>query len=175
MSKSPLQRAIECLQISDIWQHSVSASISDDLEGQGHFPDQHEVLYKYVVLRSLWGSAEDDSAPYVFRVYIAVGVRFVDSDASSLDEESSTKHGQGRQGDSVLAQIETTYVAQYVSEIDPGQDALEAFALKNASYHVWPYWREFLASQCARMNLPKLNLPLQSLAGNHHSQSAEES
>lgn len=175
MSKPPLQRAIECLQISDIWQHSVSASISEDLKGQARFPDQYEALYKHVVLQSLWGNAEGDSAPYVFRVHIAVGVRFVESDAISLDVESPSEHEQDSQSDSVLAQIETTYVAQYVSETDPGQDALEAFALKNASYHVWPYWREFLAAQCARMNLPKLSLPLQSLAGNNQKDSPQDS
>jgi len=168
MSKTPLQRAIECLQIADIWQHSVSASIREELEAQEYFPEHPDTLYKHIVLRSLWGSADEDSGPFVFRVYIAVGVRFMDRPGDSVGEDSATGPDKAGSDDNVLAQIEATYVAQYHSETDPGQDALEAFALKNASYHVWPYWREFLASQCARMNLPKLSLPLQSLAGNHH-------
>ena len=69
--------------------------------------------------------------------------------------------------------LESTYVAEYLSEKDPGQNALKAFALRNASYHVWPFWREFLASQCARMNLPKVSLPLQSFAANREKTEAE--
>src|SRR5690606_21656752 len=152
MSKPPLQRAIDCLQIVDIWQHGVSASISEDLESQDNFPVHHDALYKHVVLRSLWGSADDGSGPFVFRVYIAVGVRFVDKPADSISEASADSQTQIYSDDNVLAQIEATYVAQYHSATHPGQDALEAFALRNASYHIWPYWREFLASQCARMN-----------------------
>ena len=54
----------------------------------------------------------------------------------------------------------------YFHSIDPnpGQDALEHFALRNASFHVWPYWREYLANQCRRMNLPPVMLPMRQFA-----------
>jgi hypothetical protein len=61
--------------------------------------------------------------------------------------------------DRVRAVISGLMVAEYDMREDPGEDALKEFALRNASYHVWPYWRELLASQCQRMNLPKLVLP----------------
>ncbi len=175
MNQTPLQRAIACLRIADIWQHSVTASISEELEAQERFPENPDTLYKHIVVRSLWGGTEGDSGPFVFRVYIAVGVRFVDKSGDSVGEDSAADHDKPGADGSVLAQIEATYVAQYHSDTDPGQDALEAFALQNASYHVWPYWREFLASQCARMNLPRLSLPLQSLAGNHGASRTEAS
>lgn len=163
MSKAALQRAIECLQISDIWQHSVSASIGESLETQEKFPEQHEVLFKHVVLRSLWGKSDDtETGPYVFRVQVALGVRFEEK-----HEDPAPENKQQSSNDAMLAQIEATYVAEYLAERDPGQDALKAFALRNASYHIWPFWREFLASQCARMNLPKVSLPLRSVAANH--------
>ena len=38
-------------------------------------------------------------------------------------------------------------------------DSLKAFALNNASYHIWPFWREYLMSMCNRMNLPKIAVP----------------
>jgi hypothetical protein len=46
------------------------------------------------------------------------------------------------------------------------KDCLNEFALRNASYHVWPYWRELLMSQCARMHLPRLVMPTMQVAQN---------
>lgn len=57
-------------------------------------------------------------------------------------------------------------VAEYRMTEDPGKDSLKAFALRNASHHVWPYWREYLMGQSLRMNLPKLILPAVQLARN---------
>jgi len=31
---------------------------------------------------------------------------------------------------------------------------------RTASFHIWPFWREFVISQCNRMNLPRAVLPL---------------
>jgi hypothetical protein len=32
--------------------------------------------------------------------------------------------------------------------------------LHNASFHLWPFWREYVVSQCNRMNLPKISIPM---------------
>ena len=58
-------------------------------------------------------------------------------------------------------------VAEYQMDGNPGAEALKVFALKNASYHIWPFWREYLSSLCLRMNLPKVVLPIRQLASNH--------
>ncbi|HKL50644.1 MAG TPA: hypothetical protein VJ908_05710 [Wenzhouxiangellaceae bacterium] len=60
----------------------------------------------------------------------------------------------------VLAVIEASYIVDYRCDENPCQEALDAFAQNNASFHVWPFWREFVASQANRMNLPKPTLPL---------------
>jgi preprotein translocase subunit SecB len=44
------------------------------------------------------------------------------------------------------------------------QPALDEFALHNAPWHIWPYWREYVANQCARLNIPKATMPMQRLA-----------
>jgi len=172
MTAGSLQTAIRCLQISDVWQHQVSAFLHDSLQAAAKFPSEYDVLFKHTVARTLWGKADDDEGPYVFRVHIDLGVKFVASDetAKSLDQEASPSRKVSDSGSSSeeedvepLAQIETTYVAEYLADEDPGQEALKAFAIRNASYHVWPFWREFLSSQCMRMNLPKVSLPLQSV------------
>lgn len=162
MSNAALQKAVNCLQFIDIWQREASAELSDYLEALGAFPENHDVLYKHVVLRSLWGGSDDgDPSPYVFRVQVALGAKLVEQ-----SKEDDKKQEIERKEEPMLAQIEAVYVAEYTSDTDPGQEALKAFALHNASFHIWPYWREYLASQCQRMNLPKINLPLRSFASN---------
>jgi hypothetical protein len=48
--------------------------------------------------------------------------------------------------------------AQYEMASDPRSDVLEAFASRNASSQSWPFWRECLATQCPRRNLPEVIL-----------------
>lgn len=93
---------------------------------------------------------KDSDQPFdIFRVYIDVGARLVFSD------DKREEHP--------IAQIEAAYRVDY-RVTDPAliedKVALDAFALKNASYHLWPYWREYVMSQSLRMNLPKIALPV---------------
>jgi hypothetical protein len=69
----------------------------------------------------------------------------------------------------VKAHIEGVMVAEYLMQADPAPDALKQFALKNASFHIWPYWREYLSTQCLRMNLPKLIMPAVQFASGNNS------
>jgi len=172
LSNDPLQSAIAALQISDVWQHEVSGFINDDLQGAAQFPGEYEVLFKHLVARTLWGTVDDeDDGPYVFRVHIVVGLRFIeprntkkpDSLRKSGDGNPAEESAENTEDAAILAQIEATYVAEYQTETDPGPEALKEFAFTNASYHVWPFWREYLASQCTRMNLPKVSVPLQTI------------
>jgi hypothetical protein len=173
MSDAALQQARKSLQIADVWQHQVAAFISEDLQASASFPDTFELLFKHLIARTLWGKADgDDDGPYVFRVHIDLGVRYVDTGESednkqeadaSLDDQQESPSDKSGEAEA-LAQIEATYVAEYRTSEDLPEDALKAFAFRNASYHVWPFWREFLASQCNRMNLPRVSLPLQSIA-----------
>jgi hypothetical protein len=150
MNDQALAKACNTLNISDVWQESVSAFVDESLRTAASFPEDHDVLFKHLVSESMWGLIENgDERQYVFRVFVALGVRFTTNETPSESDEPD-----------ILAQIEATYVAEYFSEEDPGEEARREFASRNASFHVWPFWREFLASQCNRMNLPKAALPL---------------
>jgi len=172
LSQTPLQRAIEHLQIADVWQHRVSAFIHDELQTTAAFPEDFDLLFKHAITRTLYGQAEGESdGPFVFRVHVDLGVRYIDKSASdaAVEQGDGVPEHVGDAGRSdfrepeILAQIEAIYVAEYRSDEDLPEDALKAFAFQNASYHVWPFWREFLASQCNRMNLPRVGLPIRSV------------
>lgn len=156
MSGQALARACQCLRINGISQARVSAFIDETLEATPAFPEHFEVLFKHVIAKSMWGDAEsDDERYYILRVFIELGLKYAPAEAPG----SGTEKQSSREPET-LAQIEATYVAEYISDENLDQDAIKAFATQNASFHVWPYWREFITSQCDRMNLPRINLPL---------------
>lgn len=86
------------------------------------------------------------------RIVLGFGVRWI-REPDERDEE-------------VRAFIEADYVAEYIMDKRLDQEVIDAFALQNASYHAWPYWREFLSSQCERLRMPRLMLPTKQFPDN---------
>ena len=148
-----LERAKAALQFDDIFQASASALIGEAFDPKASVIDEAscQLKFKHVVRQSnvLEYSNSGDSI-HLFRVFIDVGIRLLykkEVDAS----------------DDPILQIEATYCVDYritQENLQTDQEALDAFALNNASYHLWPFWREFIMSQCSRMNVPKIPLPL---------------
>lgn len=54
------------------------------------------------------------------------------------------------------------YTLQYHVPNVPGysEETLNEFARVNGTFNAWPYWREYVQSTSARMNLPPLLLPV---------------
>lgn len=153
-----LQKAIDALQIRDVYLRTSQTLLADDFEPKydNEF-DRLEVQLQHAVTQTSVLKLEEEGAATVelFRVFVQLGARWLEPES-----DASTQPGDSRGEDSRLqALVAGVMVAEYEMQTDPGSDALKAFALRNASYHVWPYWREFLAAQCMRMNLPKLVLP----------------
>jgi hypothetical protein len=151
-----LQKAIDSLRIRDVYLQSGVADIAEDFDPK--YNDDIELLnvqFKHIVAKSAVLELKDeDETICLFRVYIDLGARWVVSPKQENEEPKER------------ARIEATMVAEYIMTEDPGPEALESFALRNASFHVWPYWREYLSAQCLRMNLPKITLPAVQLAVN---------
>jgi len=156
-----LQQAIECLKIHDVYLRSSEACLSEGFEPK-YDPeaDTLEVQFKHLITHSNTLLLEEDGgdSTRLFRVFIEFGTRWVAAEGKpGLADDEREK-----------ARVEGVMVAEYRIDGDPGKEALKEFALKNASYHVWPYWREYLTTQCMRMNLPKIVLPMMQIAQNQH-------
>jgi hypothetical protein len=67
---------------------------------------------------------------------------------------------KGSTGKPLLA-IAGTFIAEYemAEAFSPTSKDLDAFVNANAVFNCWPYWREYVHSTAARMNLPPLTLP----------------
>lgn len=154
MISAELQQAIDNLQIEDVYVRNMVARCEGDFDPKYNadfaalvVQTQHFVKQSQVV--------ELDGKKHLLRVHVDVGMRWFDEKAP--DEASGVK-----------AFIEAEFVAEYTMKGQLDKSSIDEFSLKNVSFHVWPYWRELLTSQCARMNLPKIVLPINQLADNRH-------
>ncbi len=144
MISENLQKAIDGLRIVDVYVREVFANCHEDFNPKRSSFDDLIIQTKHLVKDSEQKSVVDIENP-LFCVHLEMGARWVDR-SSQEDEE-------------VKAFIEASFIAEYEIITSLKQESLDEFASINASYHVWPYWRELLASQCDRMRLPRVVLP----------------
>jgi hypothetical protein len=167
MSKQELlQKAIDSLNIQDVFFVSSILELSDDFEPKYNSDiESLGIQFKHHVKKHLTFEVEDgDVKEKIFRVYVELGARWV-------IEQDEEKVGEPN----VCAIVEGSVVAEYQMLGDLSDEALREFALNNASFHVWPYWREYLMSQANRMNLPKTVLPAVQFATNKSSSQSSSS
>lgn len=158
MISPELQKAIDALEIDDVYLREVTAHCADGFEPK--YSDYEALTFQtrhFVKQSSL---VELDGERFLLRVFVDLGARWIDE--SSKDEQLLPR-----------AYIEALFVAEYRMQGRLDQASIDAFCLQNASYHVWPYWRELLNSHCTRMHLPRVTLPTVQLAQNRHRDNVE--
>lgn len=150
---SLLQQAINNLNIRDVYLRDLRCGCFNGFDPKyAEKLDSLEVQTMHIVRRTEVVQL-DSQESLLFRVFILFGTRWVDPQVDT--EEHATQ-----------AMIEAEFVAEYAMSAKLEKDCLNEFALRNASYHVWPYWRELLMSQCGRMHLPRLVMPTTQVAQN---------
>ncbi len=165
MRNDALEQAKKCLQIRDVWMNRSKAWIADGFDPKYSRVKAVSAQFKHGVSRYTFSEVTDkdkQESQFLFRVYLDLGMRLIPGIDPEQDPEDKTDQ---EAQDMVLAQLEAVMVAEYLTDNDPGQDALEAFAAQNASYHAWPFWREYLVSQCERMRLPRVMVPTMMISG----------
>ena len=129
-----LQKAIDSLSIQDVYLKSSQAECCEDFDPKRTEHNELLVQQMHSVRRSEVLQASEDEL--ILKVYVRLGTRWV------LPIENDDPE--------VKAFVEADLLET---------EAVDEFSLKNASFHVWPYWREFLSSQCERLRLPRVVLP----------------
>ncbi|NKC13645.1 MAG: preprotein translocase subunit SecB [Gammaproteobacteria bacterium] len=154
MISADLQKAIDNLNIQDVYVRDQIASCSAEFDPK-YDPDIERLNVQQMHLVKQANVIEFDDQNRLLRVFVRLGARWVDQ--SEKSEELSVK-----------ALIEAEFTAEYEMTELLEEASIDEFCLKNVSYHVWPYWRELLSNQCARMHLPRLVLPTVQFAQNRH-------
>jgi len=162
MTKTPLQRAQKGLRISDVYMRRSVLTVSDAYEHRSDDMEGLQAQFRHFVEKSEVLEEQNGNQPphKFFRVHLDLGYRW------GLDGAKSPEVNESDDGFEELGRIEAKYVAEYEITDELPQECLDAFALNNASYHVWPYWREYVSNSCARMNVPKLVMPTMQPAQN---------
>lgn len=169
MNKELLRTAQHGLCIDDVALREAHTRLADDYDPK-YDSGPATIEYRCVARRSELIELSNDEHRKVFRVFVDLGIRWV---RPAEPEKGKVRDGDEAEVDpSVLARIEATFIAEYVLVEDLTQDALNEFALHNAPWHVWPYWREYVASQCGRLNLTKVAMPMQFAAVQPRDESA---
>ncbi|WP_339867523.1 hypothetical protein [Pseudohongiella nitratireducens] len=152
MISAHLQKAIETLKIHDVYVRDQVATCMNGFNPK-YAPDIETLTVQHMHLVQQSSVVEVDETNCLLQVFIRLGVRWVDSTEENEDL-------------SVKAMIEGEFITEYAMNEKLDQQIIDEFALKNASYHVWPYWRELLSNHCTRMHLPRLILPTVQFAQN---------
>ena len=160
MISKPLQSAIDALTIHDVYVRDQLATCKNDFNPK-YAPDLEALTTQQMHLVQQAVIAEADDKDCLLQVFIRLGVRWVNP--AEENEELS-----------IRAIIESEFIVEYSMSQKLEQNAIDEFALKNASYHVWPYWRELLSNHCTRMHLPRLILPTVQFAQNQQQPDTSE-
>jgi len=91
---------------------------------------------------------EQDATVKLFRVFVDLGVRIIDLDNQSQEEQNA------------VFQIEATFQVDYELIGDVEQKALEEFAHFNTVHNVWPFWRQYVFNTANQAGLPCPEIPL---------------
>lgn len=156
MISADLQKAIDNLSIQDVYVRDQVASCLRDFDPKYAAELEHLTVQQMHLVKQA-NVVELNDENRLLRVFVRLGARWVDPEEEN--EELS-----------IRAVIEAEFIAEYQMTDTLEQACIDEFSLKNVSYHIWPYWRELLSSQCARMHLPRLILPTVQLAQNRHQQ-----
>ncbi len=135
-----LQQAIDGLLIQDVYVRWTQSQCAEGFRPQGFdFSTLHAQQMCMVKHAEVFEIAGDGK---LLKVAILLGMRWV------------LPLVEGKVPD-VKAMVEAEFIAEYRFESEVVQEGVDEFAERNAIYHVWPYWREYLSSQTERLRLPR--------------------
>ena len=170
MNDELLQKAIQCTAIHDVYLEECKSTFYNNFEPK--VQDQKlSVQFKIGAgtFDNLTVGMDDNTEIKMLRVHVQTGARFLDSEFDNEKKpETIEKY--------IQAEITAKFVAEYrITCDDLSEEAIKEFSARNASFHVWPYWREFLHSMTGRMKLPEVVLPMFTLSKEKESSSEASS
>jgi hypothetical protein len=161
MNKVALQKAIDNLSIQMVYLHSTEAKIYngfDPLIPNQELIGQHNIVTKSFYIKEL---QEETGVKHKFLVYqTEARMRYLKGPIS--DELKECLENEEQLDKLITAEIVVIFVSEYAIKCDEElpQDAILEFGRINVPHQVWPYWREYCHSTCARMSLPVSILPM---------------
>lgn len=166
--KSPdeiLRQVQERLQIRDVYLRKVSTEMSSDfipiLASGDQFTVQTRINCAEIQAFDLSDKAQPERTTHMIEFHVEVGARFLRNNNPDSDDDHPPETDVEA---SKVVEINAVFAALYeYEEGEIAQRELRQFGDRNAPFHVWPYWREFLHSLTARIHLPGAVIPMRTL------------
>jgi hypothetical protein len=161
MSADLIQQAAKCLQVRGIFLRECALEQKPDYDPrlfQGELSVQFRVGAEESQLIEITDEISKEKSK-LFKAIIGTGLRLIDS--------SNVTEGNIETG--IVATLSAKFSAEYLVRDGSviSHEAQQEFAQKNAVYHVWPYYREFVQSTLARSGIPLVEVPMFMLAPNN--------
>lgn len=146
------KKAISNLSVASINIRKTSVSIHDFVENYDFSlleKEGYKGVEKVKLVRSEADGDDQKKIWWEFHFFYSVGVRLVDESSKESEENNNA-----------VVEITATFNAIYKSDVELEKECIEAFSENNVGYHVWPYWREFVQSCCARADIDNIEIPV---------------
>jgi hypothetical protein len=155
---SPGARAVDACDIDDVFLVHVGCSVDEEFIPNPALT-QFGCVHKFTVepralLQTRKLSDPPDTVVHAVRYYARGEVSILKADAPAPNlPEVKPEH--------ILATISHLFAVDYVCPESLLKDraAVSAFS-KNVAFNAWPFWREAVLSDCARLRLPKVMIPM---------------
>ena len=161
MNREALQQAMDNLSIKMVYLHTSEAKIYNDFDPlipNQELIGQFNIDTKSCVKKEL---QEENGIKHNFLVYqTEARMRYL---KGAIPKELKEDQECGEELDKlVVAEIVALFTAEYAIKCDKElpKDAVFEFGRINVPHQIWPYWREYCHSTCARMSLPVSILPM---------------
>ncbi len=156
MNAEAIARARNCLNIADVYLRDAAIVPADSFDARQHPPSR---------VNFQWGAHEaavieittDGETPQVGHIW---RVKFLTHAKLLWPHVEAMEPGFNPGVEDIACLIRATFIAEYHMRGELDDVALQEFATHNVSYHVWPYWREFLSDASARLRIPPIMLPM---------------
>lgn len=162
MSDNKFQEAKDNLIPLDIYLRQTSLVLDNGYNPKYH-PERLEIQHRREIISLIQAKITNEtngesSTQHIFSVTYALGVRLAQLASTSIQEDPADTEKAAEP--LVMAELTAHFIAEYELKKDGlEQEALAMFAERNALYHIWPYWREYISSTVSRTRLPAIPLP----------------
>lgn len=151
VNKDLLHQAIKCLAIRDVFFEKATAEIVTGFD-PGVYQPSLAVQFKSRVLETRRPDLPADEGELV-QIVAECGMRLIGTPEDEADSGQKEK-----------ALISAILVAEYSVTGELDATALQEFSDNNGLFHVWPFWREYVHSACARLRIPVVPVPMYTLS-----------
>jgi hypothetical protein len=162
MNREALKKAIDNLSIEMVYLQSTDVRMCngfDPLIPNQELVGQYNITPKSCCVKEL--QAEDNDVKHKFLSYqTEARMRYLK--APIPDELKNNPENDALLENLIAVEIVAVFTSEYTIKCteDLPEDAILEFGRLNVPHQVWPYWREYCHSTCARMSLPVSILPM---------------